>query len=411
MKIDVSPIPIEDKPVLRQLFELYRYDFSAFDDRDLSDHGWYDYGYLDNYWTENDRFPFMIRFEGKLAGFALVRRLLQNGEEVMSISEYFVLRKFRRQGIGEAAIQQIVKQFPGRWTLSINGANIEALAFWPKVLSRVTEGTAVARPSNRPGWVIHDFRVPSQSETNRAEGPNNLGPSPTDEPIPLTTSSQPSASIILLGGVAGSGKTTAARSLMYQTSSTWLQVDDLRLALQRSRVTMPEDDKTRALYFFEHHPNVWSQPADVLRDALVGVGRALSEAIAIVTANHAAQADAAIIEGDGILPEIVEHPDIRPLIEARRGTLAFILPDSRLEILERLAVRGRGTSAMSSSALERLTDMNWLYAHWLRNQAGHYGLPIVSPSPFSTLPERILMACNDSVHHGFPDTLSPPNGK
>lgn len=31
MDIEVSPVPLEHKPVLRHMFELYRYDFSAFD--------------------------------------------------------------------------------------------------------------------------------------------------------------------------------------------------------------------------------------------------------------------------------------------------------------------------------------------------------------------------------------------
>ncbi len=47
MDIEVSPVPIEHKPVLRNMFELYRYDFSAFDGRDLSEHELYDYGHLD----------------------------------------------------------------------------------------------------------------------------------------------------------------------------------------------------------------------------------------------------------------------------------------------------------------------------------------------------------------------------
>ena len=154
---DVSPIPIEDKPVLRQMFELYRYDFSAFDGRDLSDHGWYDYGYLDHYWTDDDRIPFMIRMDDKLAGFALVRHIADTDRDVMSLAEFF----YRRQGVGEAAARDVFTRFPGKWTLSINANNLEGMAFWPRILARILGCTTSEHPSPRPGSVIHEVSIPT----------------------------------------------------------------------------------------------------------------------------------------------------------------------------------------------------------------------------------------------------------
>ena len=39
--------------MLRRLIELYRYDFSEFDQADLGPHGDYGYRYLDHYWSES----------------------------------------------------------------------------------------------------------------------------------------------------------------------------------------------------------------------------------------------------------------------------------------------------------------------------------------------------------------------
>ncbi len=45
LKIDLIEVKETEKSVLRQLMELYAYDFSEFDDADVNKHGFY--GYLD----------------------------------------------------------------------------------------------------------------------------------------------------------------------------------------------------------------------------------------------------------------------------------------------------------------------------------------------------------------------------
>jgi predicted kinase len=69
--------------------------------------------------------------------------------------------------------------------------------------------------------------------------------------------------VLLFGGPSGAGKTIIARQLGLGLGISWLQVDDLRLALQRSRVTLPEE--TAALYFFEETPGIWNLPTKVAR--------------------------------------------------------------------------------------------------------------------------------------------------
>ena len=52
--------------------ELYLYDFSEFDGADVDAQARYGYPYLDRYWEEAGRSPFLIRVDGVLAGFVLV---------------------------------------------------------------------------------------------------------------------------------------------------------------------------------------------------------------------------------------------------------------------------------------------------------------------------------------------------
>ena len=46
--------------------------------------------------------------------------------------------------------------------------------------------------------------------------------------------------VLVVLGASGTGKSTAAQQIARAVGATWLQVDDLRLALQFSRVALPQ---------------------------------------------------------------------------------------------------------------------------------------------------------------------------
>jgi predicted acetyltransferase len=135
MQLDVLPVPIEDKPVLANLLELYMHDFSEFTGWDISEHGLYGYRYLDHYWTESGRHPFLVRVNGQLAGFALVTILVLDERSEIWMSEFFILRKYRRQGIGEAVARQLFDQFPGQWSVAQMDRNVAAQRFWRALIN------------------------------------------------------------------------------------------------------------------------------------------------------------------------------------------------------------------------------------------------------------------------------------
>jgi predicted acetyltransferase len=114
-----------DRAVLRRLMELYRYDFSEFDQSDLSRHGEYGYCYLDHYWTEPGRYPFLLQVAGNWAGFAMVREI-----PPYDMTEFFVMRKYRRRGVGRWMAAEVLARFPGRWQVRQQLSNPAATAFW-----------------------------------------------------------------------------------------------------------------------------------------------------------------------------------------------------------------------------------------------------------------------------------------
>lgn len=141
MKIEVWQCPIDQRNVLRNLLELYQYDFSEFESEDVNEDGLYGYKYLDYYWTVPGHFPFLIKVDGRLAGFALVREVAEEVAQRPSyykISEFFILKKYRQEGIGKQAAFYLFDLFPGTWEVAELETNLPAQFFWRKVIAAYT---------------------------------------------------------------------------------------------------------------------------------------------------------------------------------------------------------------------------------------------------------------------------------
>ncbi len=216
---------------------------------------------------------------------------------------------------------------------------------------------------------------------------------PVPEPHPTSTRRSDAhdrlGKVLLIGGASGTGKTTLAKALAATLGIAWVQVDDLRLALQRSQVRLPTAQATDALYFFERTPDVWSLPAERLRDGLIAVGEAMTDAITVVIENHIVQNDPAVIEGDGILPSLMEQPTLRTYAATGHLRAAFIAPASEEELLRNMIGRGRGVPDKRSAELARIAEMNWLYAAWLEAEARRRNLHVIPTGPRDTLVGRV----------------------
>jgi len=129
MDVEVVQALDDDRTVVWRLLQLYHYDFSEFDGSDVNPHGEYLHRYFDEYWTDADRKAFLFRTAGALAGFALVFT-----GEPQDIAEFFVMRKYRRRGVGAQAAASLLGQFPGRWTVRQQLSNPAATAFWRKAI-------------------------------------------------------------------------------------------------------------------------------------------------------------------------------------------------------------------------------------------------------------------------------------
>ncbi|MEC0207328.1 GNAT family N-acetyltransferase [Paenibacillus ehimensis] len=140
MDIVVSKAAVEQKSVVRNLLELYKYDFTEFDPEDVNEHGLFEYPYLDHYWTEEGRHAFLVHVDGKLAGLALIREL-GSDERVNSVAEFFVMKKYRRHGVGREMAFALFNRFPGQWEVAQMEENVPAQMFWKRIIDEYTKGS------------------------------------------------------------------------------------------------------------------------------------------------------------------------------------------------------------------------------------------------------------------------------
>lgn len=152
MKIEVVKATQQQKSVLCNLMELYQYDLSETEAKDVDAFGLFGYQYLDYYWTEPERQPFLVKVDEKLAGFVLVNQHTYLHNNARSIAEFFILKRYRSQGIGQQVATQIFDQFPGGWEVRQTAFNLGAQAFWSKVISQYTNGVFNEVFLNDPRW-------------------------------------------------------------------------------------------------------------------------------------------------------------------------------------------------------------------------------------------------------------------
>lgn len=140
LNVEIYAAPIKEKETILNLIQFYSYDFSEFMDMDVEDNGLYaSYPYMDDYWTEPGvRFPYLIKCNGRMAGFALVRKIQTAQKTFFSMAEFFVTKKYRRLGVGKKAAIALFDLHSGAWEVFQLKTNSPAQNFWKKVISEYT---------------------------------------------------------------------------------------------------------------------------------------------------------------------------------------------------------------------------------------------------------------------------------
>ena len=151
----------EQQQVLSNLLELYVYDFSELLSLDTQEDGRFGYKHLPLYWSEAGRHPFLVRVDGKLAGLVLVKRGpgVSRDEVVWDIAEFFVLRRYRRHGVGMRVAHEVWRRFPGAWEVRVREGNEPAQRFWVRAVESFNGQAALSARVEDDGdwWQVFSF--------------------------------------------------------------------------------------------------------------------------------------------------------------------------------------------------------------------------------------------------------------
>jgi predicted acetyltransferase len=138
---------VEDKNTIFALLQPYLDELSHFPDEKVDyrdENGIYQYPYLDAYWRESERHPYLLLSDRKIAGFAFVRREGNHWE----MAEFYVLPEFRRHGLASVFARDIFRKHPGEWRIDFNKHNKAGDALWKKLAYCLSNGEVLAGELN-----------------------------------------------------------------------------------------------------------------------------------------------------------------------------------------------------------------------------------------------------------------------
>jgi predicted acetyltransferase len=141
LPVSISKIGPESQVVLRNLFEHYLHDMSQWFDVHTEPDGSYSFD-TSTLWRDGYQ-AYLAKIGDLLAGFALVGSAVQWTGDAGSheIHEFFVMRRFRRTGIGQQMATHLWTEHPGEWLVRVLEANAPAVQFWRSAISPYAYGT------------------------------------------------------------------------------------------------------------------------------------------------------------------------------------------------------------------------------------------------------------------------------
>jgi predicted acetyltransferase len=133
--LTIEKVPKSQAGVLQNLYSLYLHDLSAYTPSlDIREDGAFHFEELPLFWKVEGLSPYFIKVDGELTGFFLLleQPALQQ-EADYCINDFFILNKYRGQGIASKTVKDIFSNRKGTYMIIELADNKPAISFWKHI--------------------------------------------------------------------------------------------------------------------------------------------------------------------------------------------------------------------------------------------------------------------------------------
>ena len=161
MKAKLIPATLDDYPAIQNMARFYVYEMSRECGLNSTDWacpatGLYESFDFKHYFVDPEKWAYLVKVNEELAGFVL---LYQTGEQPniqWHIGKFFILARFQNRDVGRMVAQQVWQQHPGSWEVTVIPENQRALQFWRKTVASVMQDNFIEELKLKSGRIDPD---------------------------------------------------------------------------------------------------------------------------------------------------------------------------------------------------------------------------------------------------------------
>ena len=147
----------EEAELIRNLYQYYAYESSDWEQEDVEGDGrFYIHDeHLARYWQDPQWSANLLLVDGYIAGFLLIEGSEIPGLDALELADLFILKRYRRKGIGRAIATQVLFSGEGTWLVRFYDQDEVSQAFWRTVLDNLPRPVQTLELEDEPNLVSY----------------------------------------------------------------------------------------------------------------------------------------------------------------------------------------------------------------------------------------------------------------
>lgn len=145
----------EEAELIRNLYQYYAYESSDWEQEDVEGDGrFYIHDeHLARYWQDPQWSANLLLVDGFIAGFLLIEGSELPGIDALELADLFILKRYRRKGIGRAIATQVLCSGTSNWLVRFYDQDEVSQAFWRTVLDNLPRPVQMLELDDEPQLV------------------------------------------------------------------------------------------------------------------------------------------------------------------------------------------------------------------------------------------------------------------